>query len=590
MTKKAFVVAGVLILVAPLIWAGTTGQLTGFVFDENGAPLVGVTVSASSPSQIGSVHTTITGADGSFRFPRLAPGYYEALFELVGYGPQQLEQVQVRLDRTTGLQVTLRRTDFAAEIEVIETTPIVDPVQTSTGQVFSSKYITTTSSSNYSLVTQTAGASSQDAGRVLGSTPQDGAFLLDGMDSTNWYQRFANPAGVNFIFDVAHEVAIHTSGYEAEYGQATGAIFNLTTKSGGNSFSGTLDARYTGSSFEAGGDHYDPDERESGLSRNDCGDIGADLILKDRLWFFGSIARLKTEDTGYNAPVTADYLVNSFLGKITWQANSSWSVFGMYNEHARCVNDNFPSSQFRALGATVVEKGKSRRSPASPQPGCCHPQRCCGSSESDARPRTSQQTPSDGDLPDRWPLQYRPKARGSEITMARTTWRTLLEPGVDRDLVVRECRRGARLQGRREPGPTPDFRQQLFEWERCRTVFARGIEELFLSAISAWSGEDTPIPYQMDVSRADGPLDYGADALATFVQDNWRIRPNLNLNLGMRWDRVTWNNETGQIANLTQLQPRIGVAWDLLNNGKNLFRASWGGSCSPEPLCWQEWK
>ena len=319
MKNVGYLLAAVLVLGSAFAWAGTTGQLTGIVVGDDQTPLAGVLVSASSPSQIGAVQLATTGEDGSFRFPRLAPGYYAVLVEIVGFVPQRLEQVQVRLDRTTGLQVILRQTDFAAEIEVFETTPVVDPVQTSTGQTYSSDYIRVTSSQFQNLITQTAGAS-QVWVRVLGSTPGDKAHLLDGMDSTSWYMRAANPAGIDFIFDVAQEVTIHTSNYQAEFGQATGAILNISTKSGGNSFSGTLDARYTDNSFETSGEQYDPDERESQYAR-----IAATLggpILKDRLWFFGSIGRRETKETGYNAPTTEEEVFDNILAKLTWRANA----------------------------------------------------------------------------------------------------------------------------------------------------------------------------------------------------------------------------------------------------------------------------
>jgi len=55
------------------------------------------------------------------------------------------------------------------------------------------------------------------------------------------------------------------------------------------------------------------------------------------------------------------------------------------------------------------------------------------------------------------------------------------------------------------------------------------------------------------------------------------VRPDVTLQLGLRWDRSIFDNDTGEtVADLAMLQPRIGATWDLTRNGRNLLRASWG--------------
>ena len=57
------------------------GRLTGTVSDAQGAVLPGVTVTATSPSQIGA-RTTVTEADGKYLFPGMPSGTYKLTFEL----------------------------------------------------------------------------------------------------------------------------------------------------------------------------------------------------------------------------------------------------------------------------------------------------------------------------------------------------------------------------------------------------------------------------------------------------------------------------------------------------------------------------
>jgi hypothetical protein len=205
------------------------------------------------------------------------------------------------------------------------------------------------------LITQTAGASNDNFRRVMGSTPQDGGYLLDGLDSTDWYARFPNAAAYDLPFDAIQEVAVHTAGFEAEFGQATGAVVNVFTKSGGNLFSGTVDVRYTGSRFETSGEHYDPNEQESENARF-VATLGGP-ILKDRLWFFTTYGRTDEKSTPTGAPTTSEAQGDTFLAKLTWQPGTSWSVVGMYS-YTPLVRYNPFSDQFTAPEATSTWRDK----------------------------------------------------------------------------------------------------------------------------------------------------------------------------------------------------------------------------------------
>jgi Cna protein B-type domain. len=84
-------------LATPL-FAQTTGRIVGTIEDAQGAVLPGVTVTVTSP-QLQGASTTVTDANGQFRFPSLPPGAYHVKAELAGFKSMD-NDVRVNIDQT----------------------------------------------------------------------------------------------------------------------------------------------------------------------------------------------------------------------------------------------------------------------------------------------------------------------------------------------------------------------------------------------------------------------------------------------------------------------------------------------------------
>src|SRR5262249_25085914 len=82
--------------------SGQTGRggLRGFVKDDTGAVLVGVTVEAASPARIGGAAVDVTDAQGLYRFENLPPGEYSVMYSLQGFATVRREGIRVEGGRT----------------------------------------------------------------------------------------------------------------------------------------------------------------------------------------------------------------------------------------------------------------------------------------------------------------------------------------------------------------------------------------------------------------------------------------------------------------------------------------------------------
>ena len=582
--KWVFPVAWVL-LVSGSAPAATTGQLSGWVVDDQGVPLPGVSVAASSPSQIGGEQLAQTDLQGMFLYPRLAPGIYTVRIQLDGFATQELTELQVRLGRTTEVRVTLPLATFGEEVTVTEQTPVVDPTQVSTGQTFTSEYLQLTSvgAENryfWDALGQAAGSSHIlrapfPSPSVMGSSNFENTYLIDGLDTTDvmW-----GGVGTYLNFEAIDEISLQTGGFEAEYGRATGGVVNLVTKSGGNKVKGVFDIRFSNTALESSGDFYDPEEQDS-RSLNTSFSLGGP-IARDKVWYFVSGLYRDSEETPYLSPTTSGSKGYNILGKLTWQLSPSWILMSKYNA-GDLEFPNFLASQFHQPEATlffeliddVLQLDASG----------ILTDNLLWSGQIGRNVRIENSLPQSGDIAAPHHFNYATNIRSGNADglyvddRTRTVFRSDLTFFADDLMGSHQVKGGLELHALSD------------EWFECGTgdltnsnCAAGSIGYSFNDLVDS-HGDDSP--YLMWKSEAIGQKAIEGDLISAFAQDSWRVRPDLTVNLGLRWDRVRYTNDFGvEVADLDKLQPRVGVAWDMTGNGKNLLRASWGQFMHPGTL------
>jgi outer membrane receptor protein involved in Fe transport len=90
------------------------------------------------------------------------------------------------------------------------------------------------------------------------------------------------------------------------------------------------------------------------------------------------------------------------------------------------------------------------------------------------------------------------------------------------------------------------------------------------------------VPYLMWEEEAAGFASYAGTVSTAFAQDAWRVTRDLTLKLGLRYEAIEYRDNDGtQVADMAELQPRIGIVWDLSGDAKNVLRGSWGRYLHP---------
>jgi hypothetical protein len=562
--------------------AETTGRLQGRVVDEEGVALPGVQVAASSPAQIGGEQLTVTDEWGGFRYPVLAPGDFTVRFDLDGYVPQELTLVRVRIDGTTELRVAMPRATFDDEIVITESTPMVDPEQTSTGQTFTAEYLKKAAigmdNRNYvTVATQAAGVNQRGSQppelSVHGSRVWENAYLVDGVDSTA--PIFGAPAFDAIGFEAVQEVAVHTAGFGAEYGFANGGVLNVVTKSGGNQFSGSVDLRYRNESFETAGDHYDPDEEPQ--SRRVLSAAFGGPILRDRLWLFLSGGDNRETTTPVNTPYSSDIEFQVLGAKLTWQATPGWSLVGRYATESFTA-DRVGAGQLVSEEATGIAT-YDPRSLGLHSTGILSP-RLVWSLQLDDFGSPPERGPFDGDLTR---LHHENLVTGesygnfgelSTIEQDRLEAQTDVAWFVPNKWGTHQIEAGLRFSkldsrlNQCNPGTGPCRAGQI------GLYFRDGVDD---------NGAHSPL--QMVAQEALGWQNFDGVQRSVFVQDQWSVHPDISLQLGLRWDAVEQDNDIGRrVVDYDMLQPRLGLAWNVGGTGQTVVRASWGRFMNPSLL------
>jgi outer membrane receptor protein involved in Fe transport len=347
--------------------SATTGAIEGTVTDQSGAAVPGVAVRVTSPNLI-SAQTANTDDGGHFRISNLPPGRYTVAVESQkGFSKFEKTEVEVNLSRISSVEVQLLPQGATANVTITDTSgAAVDVTANTSGSNVSTEQFSNfptqrTVQSLYSIAPTVARSGLRDAsGRdrdpsVAGSSGPENNYILDGVNTTD--PAFGG-SGANLPFEFVQEVEIKTGGYGAEYGRATGGIFNVITKSGSNEFHGDAFGYFTTKGLVRDTKQFPfTGSAPNGFSEIDAGvDVGGP-IMKDKLWFFGAFNPQQRKNSfltqTFHQAVENKITTPFYSGKLTWAISQNHTfTFSTFGDFTRQSGFLFGGSGFGADPAT----------------------------------------------------------------------------------------------------------------------------------------------------------------------------------------------------------------------------------------------
>jgi Carboxypeptidase regulatory-like domain len=614
--RSAALLLGLVLLPAA---ARAQASITGVVRDSSGAVLPGVAVEASSPALIERVRRVVTDGNGYYRILDLRPGTYTVTFSLSAFRVTRREGVELIGSFATTVNAEMTVGSVQETVTVTDDAPSVDVRNTSRSQVTPSEVVEAlpAARSQYIIAALLPGTTRPFGGQDVGATQTmqltsfsihgsrafDQRLMIDGLTTrdlltSGWSSNFVPDMGT------AAEVVLQYSSGMAD-ATSGGLVINVIPKEGGNRFSGLVFATGATKSFQ--GNNYSDELRDAGLSTPnelkrvyDINPAVGGPILRDRLWFYGSMR---------------------------WQESSSYQAGAFENKHGGDLSKwtYEPDTSRPGEGRLTINPSASLRFTWQATPR----NKIAVSSEAQNR---------------HWvlglPANYAPEVYADwdfkHQSFITASWQS---PVTNRLLLDAKFANHAEGFADKYPAPDDPYRRAIPVLEQSTGLLYRGkgyccspfffgtedaphIMQAQASASYVTGSHTVRVGFQNDFGTSKQELfdnEYGlfytfnngvpialeqhalplatkwnlSSDLGIYAQDQWTFR-RATVNAGVRFHYLKTHFPEQRLgpaylipgrhlvipetdyANMKDITPRVGVAYDLFGDGKTSVKSSWG--------------
>ena len=302
--------------------AAVTGSISGTIADQTGAVVGSAKLTVTNTAQ-GIANKTTSDAKGFYSFPSLPVGAYNLEIEAQGFKSQTRKALVIDVDSKLHVDATLELADRADEVTVSDTEVHVETANTQMGEVVTGTQMTAVALNGRSFTDLLA----LQPGIVPMSTQQPDSIVMAGASVAIAPSGVLNPGnqsisgqredangflvnggdvkelmngGTSVVpnLDSIAEFRVLTNNFDAQYGNYSGGIVNVVTKSGTNQLHGTGFEFLRNTALDAR-NFFSPER--SFYRQNQFGGTLGGPIKKDKIFFFGDYQATRTSqgiDTG----------------------------------------------------------------------------------------------------------------------------------------------------------------------------------------------------------------------------------------------------------------------------------------------------
>ncbi len=631
----------------------SSGQITGSVVDPQGAAITGATVKAVN-KQTGLERTVGTSDDGLYQIVLLPPGTYTVTAEAPGFSSSTVNDVEVVVGRALDVKITLGASGVQEVVNVTAGAIQVQTTRSEADAVIDERAINNLPINGrrfQDFVTLTPTAQVEQRRGQISLSGQRGIYganiNVDGVDYNQpFFGGIRGGERANFAPTIPQEAIkefqVVASGYSAEFGRSTGGIVNAVTKSGTNDLHGSAFYLLRPSDLARFNEFYRTLEQSVGREINIAptqhqfgGSIGGP-IKKDKLFFFGSyeqqkmsipreilFSNLLTFTPTATTQEAFDYFkslegsfdqtndAKVFLVRADYDINNDhrfnirYSQSDLTQENATTTGNSVNPIINRSLSNNGTEKDKTYT--------------IVGQFASIFTPTLVNE------FRGQYSRERRPRIANAlepNVTTSIGTFGTVDFLGendqFDWRFQIADSMSWTRGSHSFKFGGEYNhvYVNQKFGFDQLGSFSFSGVSDTatILDILSFTPGaggvlnrfDTTTSRYRRQLGNL--LVDFATDEIAFFVQDSWRVRPNLTLNAGLRWEAQynptpDTSNEvltnlvkdvvfpSGHTIDPTQIPdvtdqwgPRAGFAWDPFSDTRTVIRGFAGIYFSRTPL------
>ncbi|HUI54398.1 MAG TPA: TonB-dependent receptor [Bryobacteraceae bacterium] len=602
-------------------------DISGLVKDPAGSSIPNATLTLTN-QDTGVARTIKSDTDGRYRFYPVPPGRYALKVEATGFSPSTTTGMVVNIGMHVDRDIAMTVGSVQESVTVMGEVPVVDTAKSNVSDVVTNTQIDTLpiNTRQYLNLALLVPGTSQDSSRTFYNSVQMGGaghywtngFSVDGV--TNTWAEMGEPRQ-NFPMGAVQEFNVNTIQYKPDQGMSVGGVINIATKSGTNQFHGEAFDYVRNAIFNRDDPFTQAANATVGLTRAPYrrnqfgGDVGGPIV-RNKLHFYVAFERTQ-QTTSFNITlnpaVFQDY--SSFVGvhnrplhdqmfnaRVDYQITNNQNLFARYSQewnlitwngcggtsYAACYDGQIPRHSL-VVGhtwtpsTTVVNEARFQYAFSSyelgPSGQPIFTQLGVYSAQRLGEMQTQLNFPS---------FSY---GFGYSDIGVETRW----EGKDDVSIVRGKHTLKFGVDANRVPFGDDAPNQDLGTYTFAHDHYFNPNDPASLAALAAsndalsFTATLPPVYTRQDTTE-----------LGFYAQDDWKVRTNLTLTLGLRWDREFGSfDENLKVSDLAgrpfsavvpipgmgdpsqrgakkNFGPRFGLAWDVLGDGKNVVRAGFG--------------